>query len=401
MATKEQNVTLTGNAPVSTSAVPSNDLANENGNSFLLFNSDWLKLQSYIAQSLKLPINTDQFQSLYGEFADEAEVEGCVAAMKAVAALSSQMGDPSILQKSIASNPSYVSGPTPPNEIYAHCIWLAGQISNTASSFQLTYSSLSQIFTGNQKADAATLRELLTGAGGLASQAQTMLGYTKDLQKKLSDFEASYTPVQNTILTYCGNESKILNDAQSAISTDQSQIDSLQKAADNAHKLWEDYTISATTTSVGVMILSCGLLWPVAVGLGAGLGAAAAHEMSVYNDLMGQIATENTDLQKKNRLVIDLNGFNGSLGNVQACLKNFANDLATIEGVWLTQNQQLTNIANLDDATLGQYSLVVQKIDLLNAQSQWQTIANNTSKFTTNCLVNYLTTVQFPTPIQN
>lgn len=397
MSTSTLDATVSN--PTTTSVSPSNDLANQNGTSFLLFNSDWLKLQSFIAQSLQLPINSGEFTTLYGTFADQTEVTGCITAMKAINSLASTMGDPSKLQQSIASNPSYVSGPTPPAEIYAHCIWLAGQLSSTASSFQMTYQSLSQVFTGNQQADAATLRELLTGQGGLASQAQTMLGYTQVLQKKLSDFALLFTPAENTILTYCGDESKILNDAKSAVTTDQSQITSLQQAADAAHKLWEDYTISATTTSIGVMVLTGGLLWPVAVGLGAGLGAAAAHEMSVYNDLMSQIATQNADLQKKNRLVIDLNGFNGSLGNVQACLTSFANDLATIEGVWLSQNQQLTNVAQLDDATLGNYSLVVQKMDLLNAQSKWQTIANNTSKFTTNCLVNYLTTTQFPTPI--
>lgn len=393
--------TQTTQTPVATSptAAPSNTLANSNGNAFLLFNSDWLKVQSIVASCLALPLDQGDFTTKYGTFADQDQVTGCLSAMQAIQSLGTTMGDPTQLLAEIAQNPNYVSGPTPPPEIYAHCIWLAGQISNAASSFTLTYSSLGQIFTGVPATDAAALRTILTGPGGLQSTAQQMLTYTQTLQNKLSAFQTAYSPDEATILTYCGQDSQILQDAQSIATLDASNIASLQSSAASAYKAWEDYTIEAVTISVGLAVLSGGLLLPVAAAVGGTLGYEAAKEMAEYNADMALIATDNADEIQKNRLVTDLTGLNNLLPSAQTALQNFATELTTIEGVWLDQNQQLTNIADLDDATLGNLPLITQKLDLLKAQTQWQTISSNTSEFTTNCLVTYLTTTQFPSPV--
>lgn len=386
----------TASAPT---AVPSNTLANANGTAFLLFNSDWLKVQSIIASCLALPIDQGDFTTKYGTFADQAQVTGCLNAMQAVQSLGTTMGNATQLLAEIAANPNYVSGPTPPPEIYAHCIWLAGQINNAASSFHLTYSSLSEIFTGDPATDAAALRTVLTGPGGLQSLAAQVLGYTQALQTKLGTFQTAFTPDVTTILSYCTANSQILQDAQAIATLDAANITSLQASAASAYKEWEDYTISALTVSIGLMVLSGGLLWPAAAAAGGALGYEAAKEMAEYNADMALISVDTADEVQKNQLVTDLTGLSNLLPGTQSALQNFATQLTIIEGVWLDQNQQLTNIAALDDATLGNLPLITQKLDLLKAQAQWQTISNNTSGFTTNCLVTYLTTTQFPNPI--
>jgi hypothetical protein len=147
------------------------------------------------------------------------------------------------------------------------------------------------------------------------------------------------------------------------------------------------------------MVLSGGLLWPIAAAAAGALGYEATREMGIYNADMAQIATDTTDENQKNQLVLDLTGLNNLLPSAQAAMASFATDLATIEGVWLDQNQQLTVIADLDDDTLGNLPIITAKLDLLHAQSEWQTIANNTSAFVTNSLVTYSTTTQFPNPI--
>lgn len=394
MSTVTQTKTTTG-----TTAAPGNSLANTNGNNFLLFNSDWLKLQSFITSCMQMPITQGDFATKYGTFSDETLIENCVSAMKQVQALGTVMGDPSSLQKKISSDPNYVSGKTAPAEIYAHCIWLAGQLNETASTFNMTWSSLSEMYTGSASQNASTLKEILTGEGGLQSSAQTMLTYTQALQKKLADFQTNFDTAEKVILTYCDKDSKVLADAQKDVTVDTSSISSLQNQASEAHSEWEKYTIAATTASIGIAVISMGILWPVAAGVGGGLGAAAANEMALYNKLTGEIRSDQVDLQKKTRLVTDLTSFNLSMAKVSGLLTSFASALETIEGVWLDQNQKLTHIAGLDDNTLGDLPTVMQKLDVLNAQKAWGVIATNTSKFTTNSLVNYLSNIKYPAPI--
>lgn len=400
-SSKAPSITATNDAPVasSTSATPSNPLTNTAGNNFLLFNGYWLDLQSFVSSTLTLPITQGNFTDKYGTFTDMNDVENCITNLKAINALSTVMGDPNQLQAKIAQNPSYVSGTTAPVEIYAQCIWLAGQINVTASTYTETYANFQAMFTGNPTTDAATVRAILTGPGGMQSNAQTMLGYVQTLQANLSDFQTKFATATAAVNAYFNEEATVLTDAQAAITTDQNNITTLQAQAADAYKEWKDYTIAATTTSIGLMILSGGLLLPVAAGLGIGLGVEAAKELALYNTYMGEIADDNADLLKKKQLVIDLSPFNSSVANVNTLCTLFAQDLAYIEGVWMNQNTAFTAIANLDDDKIGTYANVIKIMDLLAAQKSWQTIAQNTQIFTTNCLVNYLSTVQFPAPV--
>lgn len=389
----------TATATTNSSAAPSNPLQNENGNSFILFNHNWLRLQSFVAGTLQLPITKGDFTQKYGAFSDKNQVESCITNLEAINNLANTMGDPSTLQQKIIKNPNYVSGPTPPAEIYAHCIWLAGQINNVASTYHYTYRNLSDIYTRSPQKNAAAMREIISGDGGMLAQAKQMKQYTNDLQNKLSTFQSKFATAEQGVQTYFDNDLNVLNAAIADIKTDENDIATLKAKAKEAHEEWEKYTIAATTTSVGVMVLSAGLLWPVAAGLGGGLGAAAADEMSLYNKYMGEIANDQADLKKKNQLVLDLTSFNTSVANVSTLTQKFATDLATIEGVWLDQNQQLTNIINLDDAILGNLSELVEKRDIAQACNDWKTIATNTENFITKCLVTYLTSTQFPNPI--
>ncbi|ADV81868.1 hypothetical protein [Terriglobus saanensis] len=389
------------------SLVPANDLTltstappppgtNPPPSRFLLFTQEWLDLQNYIQLALSMPITQGDFNAKYGDFpaTDKGLIDGAVGAMKDVSKLSDVFGSPVTIKSKIISDPQYLLTQTPPAEIYGNIVWLANQISNTASTFSYTLANLAPLIgpdAGTPAVRAANLRAILDGPGGLASSAALMQQQTSNLMTKLLTFDGNITAANTQILNYVGSGSSLLQKANTMIGTMTDDINNnLQPAADNAYKLWRDYTIAAVTTSVGIMILSFGLAWPVAVGLGVGLGVAAALEKKAYNDLMDQIATERGQIQQKTNLVTDLSGFNGKIGLVAPALGTFKSSLETVEGTFNTAALNLAFIANnFSDAQLADYSWVMQTLKIGDAQSKWQAISATTQQYTSNSLVTY------------
>jgi len=386
--------------------VPSNTLTIVNGasptgqptppNRFILFGSQWLKLQTYVSQALQLPINLGDFKEKYGDFASadiQGKIEGCIKACKTVNGLAGTFGDPTALKAQIQRNPAYLQSVTPPTEIYGHVVWLANQIQNAAGTFQMTFGSLSDILapsagTPQQRAD--NLKMILTGQGGLASTAEDMRTKTNALMTKLLDFDSKISAANQEIQVYSGSSSSLLADVNQIIGKLKSDIEETQASADNAYKKWRDYTIAAVTTSVGVMILSAGLLWPLAVGLAAGLGTAAALAKAQYNALMDEVHALDADRQKKTRLVTDLTGFNSSIATIAPALGEFKDSLQTIEGVWNDVGMNLAYIVNNYSVDqLSDLSWVMQTMKILDAQKKWGDIAATTQQFAQNSLVSY------------
>lgn len=396
--------------------VPSNTLTIVNGASptgqptppsrFILFGSQWLKLQNYVTQALQLPINLGDFKEKYGDFSSsdiQAKIEGCINACKTVNGLAGTFGDPTVLKTQIQRNPAYLQSATPPAEIYAHVVWLANQIQNSASTFQMTFQSLSAVLapsagTPEQRAD--NLKMILTGEGGLASTADDMRAKTNALMTKLLDFDSKISAANQEIQVYSGSSSSLLADVNQIIGKLTSDIEKTQSAADAAYKKWRDYTIAAVTTSVGLMILSAGLLWPVAVGLGVGLGVAAAMAKEQYNSLMDQVHALDADKQKKTRLVTDLTGFNSSIATIAPALGEFKSSLETIEGVWTDVGMNLAYIVNnYGVSQLSDLSWVMQTMKILDAQKKWGDIAATTQQFAQNSLVSYDFSTSYGTKI--
>jgi hypothetical protein len=363
---------------------------------FILFGSQWLQVQTYVTQALQLPINLGAFQEKYGDFSSaeiQGKIEGCINACKTVKGLAGTFGDPSLLKTQIQRNPAYLQSVTPPAEIYAHIVWLANQIQNSASTFQFTFESLNAVLSpsaGTPEQRAANLKLILTGQGGLQSTADDMRTKTNALMTKLLDFDSKIAAANQEIQVYSGSRSALLGDVNQIIGKLQSDIEKTQAAADEAYKKWRDYTIAAVTTSVGVMILSAGLLWPVAVGLGAGLGTAAGLARAQYNSLMDEVHNLGVDKQKKTRLVTDLTGFNSAIATLAPALGEFKQSLETIEGVWSGIGLNLAYIVNnYSVSQLSDLTWVMQTLKILDAQRKWGDIATTAQQFTQNSLVTY------------
>ncbi len=396
--------------------IPSNTLTIVNGasptgqptppNRFILFGSQWLKLQNYITQALNLPINIGDFKQKYGDFSSadiQGKIEGCIKAFKDVNGLAGQFGDPTALKTRIQRDPAYMQSVAPPEEIYGHVVWLSNQIQNAASTYQYTFGALSDILSpsaGTPEQRAANLKTILVGQGGLASTADDMRNKTNALMTKLVNFDSKLSAANQEIQVYAGSSSDLLADVNQIIGKLKTSIDQTQDAADAAYKKWRDYTIAAVTTSVGIMILSAGLLWPVAVGLGVGLGVAAEMAKAQYNSLMDDVHNLEVDKQKKTLLVTDLSGLNSSVATIAPAMSEFKSSLEVIEGVWNDVGMNLAYIVNnYSVAQLSDLSWVMQAMRIGDAQKKWQDIATTTQQFSQNSLISYDFSTSYGTKI--
>jgi hypothetical protein len=397
-----------------TTAVPSNSLTLKNpapppgvsntpANRFILFGNGWLDLQTFISQALQLPINIGDFTTKYGTFNDQKQVQSVLDAMIKVQNLSSTFGDPTTIRDKIIHNGSYLSSATPPSELYGHIVWLANQIENTASSFSYTFGSLSSIIgpsAGTPEQRAQNLKDILVGRGGLVSMAADMQQKTATLSSALALFDSKMAEANTQMLTYTGNQSQIIKDANTAIGTLTADRDELQKKADEAYAEWRAFTIAAVVASVSILVLSCGLLWPVAAAVGGGLGIKAGLERGIYNGLMDQVAQKGVEIGKKTLLLTDLNGLNTAITPIQGTMTQFMTDLQTIEGVWVDIGANLQFICtNYGVEQLSDLPWVTQALKIGDAQNKWQLISNTASQFTQNSLVTYATGTPYGTKI--
>lgn len=361
---------------------------------FCLFTDDWLILQTFVVQALQLPIATGDFESKYGTFTDEQDIESCIAAMRTVQALSTTFGDPMALIKELASNPAILQGETPPQTLYTHIVWFATKLNQAATTFNQTLLQFVQVLDpkvcGNPTKCGALLKDLLTGTGGLQSTAMEMVTLSQNLVQVLAQFNQDLKPATATMATFTSESSKFYNDVLNDINIDMANIAAYQLAAAEAYKLWRDLTIAAVTTSIGVMVVTGGYGFPVAAALAGSLGDAATKAREAYDKACQDIAKAAADEQKKVLLLGDLSGFNTSMDPVNKAAVNFQNTLQQVTGVWSDISNNINTIATtFTPEQLGDLSYVMQAMALDRATADWKAIADKSQDYTANSLVTY------------
>ena len=358
---------------------------------FCLFSQDWITLQTFIAQAMQLPINEGDFGSKYGTFADMDAVKNCVAAMKSVQDLSKSFGDPTALVKQLATDPAILQTATAPDQLYVHIVWFATKLYQTATTFNQTLGQLMTILNA-VPADQlqATLKSILTGTGGLQSSAVTMVAMANDLTQKLAQFNLSLTPATTVMADYTSKSSTFYKDVVAEVGQDAADVETFQHEADAAYKLWRDLTISAVTTSVGVMLLSGGMAWPASAVLAGVLGDQAKKARDAYDTACQERDAAAADKQKKMALQNDLGAFNTQMTPTNAAAANFLKSLQLVTGVWTNIGSDLAYIA--DNFTLDQFAGLPAWKDAMmldSATQDWQTIAAKASDYTANSLVTF------------
>jgi hypothetical protein len=374
---------------------PPKDLKNPAKTRFILMGEEWLTVQTYVTQALQLPINTANWNERYGDFpaADKNLVTNALGAMKDVQSLGTRFGNPTTLKKHIIETPDYTMRKTPPDEIYGHIVWLASQIYAKAGTFTGTFKSFKSLLdpTGQSEQErAANLRSVLVGRGGLVSDAKDMADKTAELLKKMAKFDTDLTAANGTIVKYSGQSSQLLASARTIIGQDEDLIKKTQELADAAYRKWRDYMISAIAVSVGLFVLSMGLLVLPAAIAGAVLGTLSAKARAQYNEYLKEIGKKQENIRKKNLLVYDLGSLNTSALNVSGGIGKFLATFQQIEGTFLDMAGNLSYIANnYTDKQLADMNVVNQALRLDDATKKWHKIGESAQEFTRNSLVDF------------
>jgi hypothetical protein len=236
------------------------------------------------------------------------------------------------------------------------------------------------------------LAEILTGAGGLQSTAVSATATVNQLITALSTFNTSMATPNATIQQYTASSSKFYTDAVNAAGQDAQDVIAFQQDADAAYKAWKDYTIEAVSVSVGLVIISGGLLWPAAAVAAGVLGHDAVEARDNYNKYCGERDAASADEQKKQQLITDLGGLNTAVGQVGTAAANFVTTLAQVAAAWVTIGQDLAYIVHTyTPEQLSKYSWVNQALKCEDATNDWQVIATAAQAYTQNSLVSFTT----------
>jgi len=361
---------------------------------FCLFTEDWMQLQTFIVQTLQLPITTGDFEAKYGTFTDEQQVTGCVAAMQAIQGLSTSFGDPTALITQLANDPTILQGPNPPAALYSHIVWYATKLNEAANTFNQTLGSFLEMLNpancGNPTACLGVLTDLLTGSGGLQSTADDQVAKANALVKALATFNDQLKPSIDTMDTFTSQSGTFYTDVQTAITADISDVAAYQQAADDAYQSWRSFTIAAVTTSIGLLIVTGGLAWPASAVLGGVLGDKAQKARDAYNAALQQVAAAEAEEQKKILLKSDLDAFNTQMKPTDAAADNFLKTLQQVTAIWSGISNNLAFISqNFTVAQLKQLSSAMEALKLHEATVDWQNIAAASQAYTANSLVSY------------
>ena len=201
----------------------------------------------------------------------------------------------------------------------------------------------------------------------------------------------------------------MIQEVDQAIGATSQKIKDLEKSRDDAYQAWKDFTIAAVTTSVGCALIG-GLLTPFTGGLslliggaaaiatGVGLGVKAAENRAKYNEYCKQIATQDVELKKKQRLRSDLGDFNLQMQRVGPAMSAFLRNLQTIEGVWVQMNSDMLAInSSITESSVGSLPFLVKAKSKLAIDS-WKDIDASAKQFTVESLVDY-TSIAFGDPM--
>lgn len=362
---------------------------------FALFTEDWLQMQTYIQSTLSLPVTTGDFEEKYGAFDEKAQLVSLVEAMKHVQDLSVEFGTPESVIKALKDDPDYISKGKD-GSLYVNILWIANRIQRTAKKFRYSIATLDELLDPEKNTPAQcrkNLAAILKGKNGMIDQASAIAKDIGELVQRLARFDDKMDDANQKLKAYttevkAGSEETLRKKVQKAIGRYTNEIKGLQDAADAANKKWRDMTIAASSTSVGLLILSGGLMLPVVAAVGGTLGGLAQQQKNRYNDLMRQIAGEEAEKKKKVHLETDLEGFDREIPKVSESMSKFVKKLEEIASIWAGTKLQLEELArenSLDE--LVNLDFEEQRASILSAQMEWKDVEETTRQFTENSLV--------------
>ena len=353
---------------------------------FALFSEEFIKLQIVTTQALSLPVAVGTFSEKYGAFGSEATVTECVNALDGLSKHCAKFGNPAKLATEIQA----LGGGEKPKTLYGQIVWLAYKIANTSQTFSLNFMTIAmalrQIPTPAER--LVMLKQILTGPGGLVAEAKKMETESKTLRDDLNTYTAEMIKVKAPISKYFSEGSAISTEAQSKHLDILSRIMNAQSELNTAREDYVKYCAAAASSSVGLMVISGGMAWPLAATAGGVLGALAESARKRASEIEGEISRLNAEGSRKARLVLDIQGLQAGVHPVELQLSKVSETLGTIAGAWgnvAFQFQEIVNETRPEDLKdVEEYSAASR---IITAQGKWKEIAETTSQFTERAFV--------------
>jgi len=353
---------------------------------FALFSEEFIKLQIVTTQALTLPVATGTFSEKYGTFGSEVTVTACVKALDGLSKHCAKFGNPAKLATEI----QVIGRGEKPATLYGRIVWLAYKIANTSQTFGLNFMTiamaLQQIPTPAER--LVMLRQILTGTGGLVTQAKTMETESASLRDALLTYTTEMTTVKAPISKYFSDGGTLCEEARSKHKDILTRITQAQNELNTAREDYIKYCAAAAGSSVGLMIISGGMAWPLAATAGGVLGAMAEEARKRANEIEGEISRLNAEGAKKARLVLDVQGLHVGVTPIELHLGKVIESLGTIAGVWgnvASQFQDIVNETKPEDLQNVEEYTAASRI--ITAQGKWKEIAETTSQFTERAFV--------------
>jgi hypothetical protein len=404
----------------------------------VLFNRQWLNLQTYVTQALQLPRSVGEFAYFYGEFdaADRDKMAKAAGAMTELYFQASVFGNPAMMRQRLAQESDYLSDSEPPAALYGHIVWVVNQQSAIAQLFARACDSLRIELTSAGSADAGlqALRETLVGDGGLVADADAIVARMKVLLHHVERFRRILGVANATMTADAGPG--LLSVVRQRVAELQGVADAASTASVKAYSDWVDFSVEATNSAitanfvkVGITLVGAAIPMPqfgqvallsvevgkmvvgkaLVAGATAGAGLldksealrlSALEQRNSHTRLIEAMYRAEADKLRKVRLYSELDGITALTKLGTEGLTQVAADLRTMLGVWEDMAARLRTIAK-DATTEGLRSAGAAKLaaGLDTSRARWQETVSAADFFIRNSLVEYDTSQPWGKPI--
>jgi hypothetical protein len=222
----------------------------------------------------------------------------------------------------------------------------------------------------------------------MVSEATKMEKAAKELRDAILAYLKVMKDVKGPIDEYFGLSSKIFEEAVAKNKDVADRLILAQAELDYVRAEYVKYVAAATASSVGVFVLSGGMLWPISAVLGGVLGDLAEKARKRANEVEAEIGTLGTETKKKTQLVNDVNSLSASLTPLEGYLTAVSISLADIAGVW---GNVVVNfhaiVANTSPDALKDLAVIQQRFRIRQGQDKWAKTAAMTYDFTAKAFV--------------
>ena len=98
------------------------------------------------------------------------------------------IGGPTQLLQALAVDPSWLARTSPPQDVYAHTVWLSLRVHTAARGIALALAGLPDLLKMTGPTSGQAVRTIISGAQGLAERARDVAGLSHNLASKLAPF---------------------------------------------------------------------------------------------------------------------------------------------------------------------------------------------------------------------